>query len=101
MIRQPVPLNHYQPLYDAYTATQLQPRSGIRAFVVHFDNAKKRGRGKQVESHEAEGVVFSSGRVCIDTEHVAQKGYTSIGEMEEQLGKYGNVSIEWMRLEDA
>jgi hypothetical protein len=87
------------PAYQA--VVQLQPRSKMRAFLVFFDNHKKRGMGKSVESHEAEGVVFSSGRVCIDTEHSVQRGYTSLGEMQEQLGKYGNVRIEWLKLEDA
>jgi hypothetical protein len=85
----------------AYAAiTQLQPRSKMRVFLVHFDNSKKRKPGTSVESHEAEGVLFSSGRVCLDTDHIAQKGYASVGEMEEQLGKYGNVRLEWLRLED-
>jgi hypothetical protein len=87
------------PAYQA--VVQMQPRSKMRAFLVFFDNAKKRGMGKPVESHEAEGVVFSSGRVCLDTDHAIQKGYASLGEMQEQLGKYGNVRIEWLKLEDA
>ena len=86
------------PAYQA--VVQLQPRSKMRAFLVHFDNHKKRGVVKPVESHEAEGVVFSSGHVCLDTDHAIQKGYVSLGEMQEQLGKYGTVRIEWLRLED-
>jgi hypothetical protein len=78
---------------------QLRPRSKMRAFLVKFDNSKRRGVGRGVESHEAEGILFSSGRVCIDSDHAVQRGYTSIGEMEEMLGKYGHVQIEWLRLE--
>jgi len=86
------------PAYQA--VLQMQPRSKMRAFLVKFDNSKKRA-GKAVESHEAEGILFSSGRVCIDSDHAIQRGYVSIGEMEDVLGRYGRVQIEWLRLEEA
>jgi hypothetical protein len=77
----------------AYTAVQAWLRAQVRLFVVTFDNSKKRGAGRQIQSYDAEGIVFSSGHVVIDTLCAPRPDYASMQEMQEALGQWGNCKV--------
>lgn len=66
----------------------------MRRFIVTHNNAKVHGR-YPVQTKTSEGCVFTSGHVLLDTD-MRQKGFVSIGEMQEVLGSYGSVSIEFI-----
>lgn len=67
----------------------------MRRFIVTFDNAKRHG-AFPVQQHTAEGILFTSGHVVIDTNNFAQKGFISIGEMENAMRAFGNVDIDYL-----
>lgn len=57
-------------------------------FTVTFSNSKKQGRqGLQV--HSCEGVLFSSGHVCLDTEFTPTHDFLNVAEMVEHFETYG------------
>lgn len=61
-------------------------------FTVTFSNRKKQGRGFQ--THTCEGVLFSSGHVCLDTEFIPTSDFLSVVEMVEHFETYGDCILQ-------
>jgi hypothetical protein len=64
-------------------------------FHVVFDNRKKQLRG--FARHEAYGVLFPSGHVHIDTNHLQVQIYRSLRQMIDFLEEFGDCHISWLR----
>ncbi len=67
---------------------------GIRRFLVVHDNAKVHGRFP-IQIRTSEGCLFTSGRCVIDTD-LERKGFIGMGELEDVLGAWGNVTVEFI-----
>src|SRR6266480_1291221 len=74
-----------QPPYD-------EPQDGL--FFVTFNNSKKRGKMRALQSYDAWGYCFAeTGHVTLDTTHLPVKGFESMGQMREYLGKLGMYRV--------
>jgi hypothetical protein len=70
-----------------------QPSKGM--FTIYFDNSKKRGVGRPVQHCEAEGTLYSSGHVHLDTQDIPVCDYASLQQMIDQLSEWGNCALAW------
>ncbi|HEY7416629.1 MAG TPA: hypothetical protein VH593_15680 [Ktedonobacteraceae bacterium] len=64
----------------------------MKPFIVVFGNERVHGRFP-ITHHTAEGVCFSTGRVVIDTEDFAQKGFETLAMMRDAMECYGSCEI--------
>ncbi len=78
------------------TDTVLPPDSARGLFSVAFNNAKKRGLGKQVIHCEAEGTRYSSGHVHLDTIEVQVQDFLSLQQMIDYLETFGTCDLVWL-----
>lgn len=68
-------------------------KHAMRCFLVQFNNKKTHGRFP-IRTYEAYGCVFPGGHVALDSDDAPRRGYESRNEMEEELGKYGDVEVQ-------
>lgn len=72
-----------------------RPARGM--FLLHFDNKKRQLSGYQ--SHECEGVLYSSGVVHLNTHAFPIREFATLSEMREMLEEHGECSITWLESE--
>lgn len=66
---------------------------GPRRFVVSWDHRRaKRGGESRYIRHQAEGVIFSNGRVALDF----GPAYEYLGELEDALRQWGMYDIRFL-----
>lgn len=67
----------------------------MQRILVSYNNRKKRG-AYPLLNKTCEACVASNGQVVLFSDEAIQKGYGSISEMQETLGEYGDVEIDYI-----
>lgn len=67
----------------------------MRLILVNCNNRKKHGV-YPITHKTCEGCISSNGQVVLFSDELNQKGYSSIREMEDTLGEYGDVEIDYI-----
>lgn len=67
----------------------------MRRIIVSYNNRKKHG-AFPVTHKTCEGCISSKGQVVLFSDDLAQKGYSSVQEMKDTLGEYGDVEIDYI-----
>lgn len=64
-------------------------------FLLRFSNKRKQLHG--LERHDAEGTLYSSGHVHVDTQLVQVHDFRSLQQMMDYFNEYGDCHISWLR----
>lgn len=67
----------------------------MRLIIVSHNNRKKHG-AYPVTHKTCEGCVASNGQVVLFSDELPQKGYSSVQEMKDTLGEYGDVVVDYI-----
>jgi len=67
----------------------------MRLILVSYNNRKKHG-AKPLINKKVEGAISSKGEVVLFSEELPQKGYRSLIEMNNVLGEYGDVVVDYI-----
>lgn len=67
----------------------------MRLILVTHNNRKKHG-AYPIVNQTCEGCIGSKGQVVLFTNEAIQKGYSSVQEMRDTLGEYGDVEIDYI-----
>ena len=70
------------------------PPCGI--FHVTFTNRKRQGK-EGLTRFDAEGTLYSTGHVYIDTTYLQVCNFRSLLQMRAYLEEYGDCHIQWLR----
>ena len=90
---------HYDTDIDEWatdTILNMQEDLGYGLFTVKFDNSKKRGKGRTLQSCNAWGVLYPSGHVHLDTPELRVHSWLSLDQMRDYLEEFGKCEIEWV-----
>lgn len=67
----------------------------MRLILVSYNNRKKHG-AYPITSKTCEGCIASNGQVVLFSDETIQKGYSSVQEMQDTLGEYGDVVVDYI-----
>lgn len=67
----------------------------MQFILVTYDNRKRHGAYPLVRE-TCEGCISSNGQVVLFSEKLTRKGFNSVSEIEEILGEYGNVVVDYI-----
>lgn len=67
----------------------------MRLILVTHNN-RKRHDAHPITNKTIEGCVSSNGQVVLFSDEAIQKGYSSVQEMEDTLGEYGDVEVDYI-----
>lgn len=80
---------------DVLYSAQERMKRGRGMFLVEFDNRKKHGR-YPIQKYEAEGTLYSSGHIHIDTTGLRVTDFTSFQQMLDYLSEFGSAAVVWL-----
>ena len=67
----------------------------MQPIFVCYNNRKKHG-AFHITHKTVEGCVSSNGQVVLFSDELPQKGYSSVQEMKDTLGEYGDVEVDYI-----
>lgn len=67
----------------------------MKRILVSYNNRKKHG-AHPITNKTCEGCISSNGEVILFSEELPQKGYRSLIEMNNVLGEYGDVVVDYI-----